>query len=115
MIYQKQQVDWQDKRLQRQQYEDEGTWLQHHGIKDWMDLGKPVVQNNERVDKFIVKSITLPTNCRKYATVSIRGIISVHTAPRNKSPRTVAEHQLRLVIKKQSKYKYIQRLMIESL
>ena len=52
------------------------------------------------VDKFIVKSIILPTNCSIYVTVSIRGIISVHTAPRNKSPRTVAEHQLRLVIKK---------------
>ena len=58
-----------------------------------------IQQKQGRVDKFIVKSRILPTNCSIFATVSIRGIIKDHTAPRNKSPRTVAEHQLRLVIK----------------
>ena len=48
------------------------------------------------VDKFIVKSKILSINCSIFATVS-KGIITDHTAPRDYSPRAMAEHQLRQI------------------
>ena len=52
----------------------------------------------ERVDKFIVKSTNTSNKLQHNATVSIRGIIIVHIAPRDTSPRAMAMHQSRLVI-----------------
>ena len=61
----------------------------------------------ERVDKFIDKANT-SNKLQHNATVSIRGTIKDHTAPRDYSPNAMAEHQLRLVINtKLSKYRVI--------